>query len=1056
MEDFEQKISLILSKDKLTREQGEIFLKNSLEASAQNTAFCLVSTMSSGTQDVKGLAAVLFRNKFLEENYLNSVPRESQLQLKALLLELMNSQNSTDFLKKLADVLVNLACLQEWSYELLGIMGQWAQSSLKEVTLYLFELATEYEDMMLVMKQNAGSVMSILWNALQDSNYETKLAAAKTICSFLVGLGTEEEVLHYAGVLDHIVVILTEALQQKTAPEHAIEALVSLSELTNAFPRVWKFKVELVTKHMCEIAKNINFVRELRSGAVEVVVTLVSRAPGLLKSSTYFIQEVLCLGMQMMTELDNAFDLEAWNLEGPESQVVLNEPFSLGKDLLSRLACYLEESMFTHAMQIIQAHLDAEHWARKHSGILALGMIADGCKELLKPLLSGMFPKVLSFCFDENPRLVWAGITCLGLLCSEFEPELQRFYHPQIVPAILNGLKNPKSKVQTQAASCMINYCKGLLIEDNDIEVALVPYFQGIILNYHQLLTTPSLSFYLLKELLNSLAIIIGCSGSRFSQYYEGFKPGIRSIIQMEASHSLQKEVRASCVKCIGCIVEAFSEEEYFQAEAEDLLLELMNLRSRLCDTDPGYQAIYEVISSFAVCLKDRFAPYLEAMMPQILQQAQCEVDFKFNDATSAECLNLGPGMSSVEFDLRGLGRKQLAISTTALENKTKAVKVIYEIVTNLGELFQPFVEKTIFILCELYTLNYSSEIRKYSLKTLSGILTCTKDNSQKDSLFLQIVSNFLKSLLVCKNSTETKRQLKTLLSCFSEVKCGSVVGLAIAHNLAEVLSSCVKSAYNRKLERVLQKSKFLDPDIYSEELEELEIQDETDEAIMQKVMEIVGFLLKGFKTQFQQIFLKHFKELYGQIFQKQDATDNEVLWAICIFDDYLEFTGDLLVDTEGSALLNQFLKFCYHSNSDIRQSAAYGLGLAAQFGDPSVFQSYLIQVCEALHYILSLPNAKSKELLVSSECAVGALAKVALFHKPDLVPEWLSWMPFKSDPEEARAIHSLFVKNIANLKKLEGASQVLAALANSKKEYMDEETWNMLPQAFSLFQINT
>ena len=58
----------------------------------------------------------------------------------------------------------------------------------------------------------------------------------------------------------------------------------------------------------------------------------------------------------------------------------------------------------------------------------------------------------------------------------------------------------------------------------------------------------------------------------------------------------------------------------------------------------------------------------------------------------------------------------------------------------------------------------------------------------------------------------------------------------------------------------------------------------------------------------------------------------------------------------------------------------------------------------------------------------MGALGKIGFKFEPQLIPEWLGWLPFQSDPEEARAAHELFVQNFELLKQwnIQGICQSL------------------------------
>lgn len=77
---------------------------------------------------------------------------------------------------------------------------------------------------------------------------------------------------------------------------------------------------------------------------------------------------------------------------------------------------------------------------------------------------------------------------------------------------------------------------------------------------------------------------------------------------------------------------------------------------------------------------------------------------------------------------------------------------------------------------------------------------------------------------------------------------------------------------------------------------------------------------------------------MYSQLFYKPDATDIEIQSAVCIFDDYVEHTGDLMIENGKSVVLDEMIKFSLHGNADVRQSSAYGIGICSQLLAPEMF----------------------------------------------------------------------------------------------------------------------
>lgn len=68
---------------------------------------------------------------------------------------------------------------------------------------------------------------------------------------------------------------------------------------------------------------------------------------------------------------------------------------------------------------------------------------------------------------------------------------------------------------------------------------------------------------------------------------------------------------------------------------------------------------------------------------------------------------------------------------------------------------------------------------------------------------------------------------------------------------------------------------------------------------------------------------------------------------------------------------------------------------------------------------IVGETDARSEEKATSTECAIGALGKIALLHYDNaivnqaIVHQYLTMLPLKAESEEAQNVHKLFFKHI-------------------------------------------
>ncbi len=114
-----------------------------------------------------------------------------------------------------------------------------------------------------------------------------------------------------------------------------------------------------------------------------------------------------------------------------------------------------------------------------------------------------------------------------------------------------------------------------------------------------------------------------------------------------------------------------------------------------------------------------------------------------------------------------------------------------------------------------------------------------------------------------------------------------------------------------------------------------------------------------------------------------------------------------------------KFVEAVATDDRDIVQSACYGIGLIAQHA-PEQFKEILPAAVEVLAKVIKESDSRSEEKAVATECAIGAVGKIALFHfgtgiaGEPVLREYLALLPLKAESEEAQNVHGLLLKQIA------------------------------------------
>lgn len=100
---------------------------------------------------------------------------------------------------------------------------------------------------------------------------------------------------------------------------------------------------------------------------------------------------------------------------------------------------------------------------------MTLGLIAESCKENMSKNLNEAMKLACSGIIDSDPRVRYSGLSATALLLTELAPEAQIKFHSELLPVLINIMENePVLKLKCQAVSCVINFVRGFLNEEEE------------------------------------------------------------------------------------------------------------------------------------------------------------------------------------------------------------------------------------------------------------------------------------------------------------------------------------------------------------------------------------------------------------------------------------------------------------------------------------------------------------------------------------------------------------------------------------------------------------
>jgi hypothetical protein len=114
------------------------------------------------------------------------------------------------------------------------------------------------------------------------------------------------------------------------------------------------------------------------------------------------------------------------------------EAYHIGTRILSSIANELPSRyVYPIVAEAARVCLASGDMPSARAGLLALGVISEGCEELIKPDLAQVLPAVFSASAAPSTAVREAAVTCLALMAESLVPEVLSF-HEQILPFLLS------------------------------------------------------------------------------------------------------------------------------------------------------------------------------------------------------------------------------------------------------------------------------------------------------------------------------------------------------------------------------------------------------------------------------------------------------------------------------------------------------------------------------------------------------------------------------------------------------------------------------------------
>ncbi|KAF3337785.1 Importin-5 [Carex littledalei] len=350
---------------------------------------------------------------------------------------------------------------------------------------------------------------------------------------------------------------------------------------------------------------------------------------------------------------------------------------------------------------ILLEMLSDSDWQKRHTALFFLKEIAKGYFGVMKENMEQFVNMMVESFKDTHPRVQGAALIAMRELLVDLKPDLEAQYHDRIFPALLqaintfNGPRRVYLQVEaTRSAWQFMRWCskdilKNYLNDILDTSYTMIRTGNKVVQD-HALLTLGSLASFL-EDILESK--------------YKDIMLQLKTFLKDEISKA--DTDRMLCAKLMQCIstVGTVVGKGHFRNDAKEVMEELMSLPMEADDPATGY--LLQACMRLLECLGRDFLPYMELVIPPLLQSAQLDSQLILS-STNIDNTEVKTG--------KGAGEK-------VLDEKASACNMLCCYAEELKEDFYPWIDQVAPLLLPFLKIKFHKEVRKAAISAMSKLL---------------------------------------------------------------------------------------------------------------------------------------------------------------------------------------------------------------------------------------------------------------------------------------------------------------------------------------------
>jgi len=709
------------------------------------------------------------------------------------------------------------------------------------------------------------------------------------------------------------------------------------------------------------------------------------------------------------------------------------------ESLFESILQHLGGIALTVALPLVQQLLSSEDWKHARAGlaILECGLVATPIS--LVSMLPLMIQAGTSLSESANLRVQWQAIRLLGILGETSDPSIRASHAQAILSRLAMAVISPCSKVSAMASLGIVSFCRGSG-EQDDVEDAANYIHQFLQELLNALVNGPlsssakdTGSITAQVRAMGAVACLAESVGEKFCPFYDQIMPGLLATAQSPTIELTGAAVEAATI--VGTAVGL----EVFRDDANQLLSWILPVLQSRTNTHVPLEQLLSACARVASVLGEEFAPFIDIVLPILLERANEQSDISITEADesglgSSKQSQMGDDTDSFTVAVPGKGFTKVTINTSKIQEKSQAIRAVYEHAKALGALFGPYVQVSLDVFLPLLHFPYSADVRSTSAQTLAAVFeaACASGEGSGDMLIPQKYFPSLATSLAKQIEAEDPSDMEALYALsdsLSEILYmvhqyrnselhREIVGQFSLNHAQALVQRCMKTMV-ACLERRKSITSILGGALTGEdEQEEYLGLLKAEEVLLTPLVDSVGYTLKMFRGKFVPIFESLVVPVLGPMLSS--TNDVRALHsALCLFVDCVEHCGKEAASKHANRLLEAIMGVVGEGNAankDLLQPSVYGIAQISRYAPGCLTASHIQMIVHALLALTDCSKEEAGDDIYLVEVAASALASVTLFGQSSdlkfitqdtLVKRFLNHLPIQQDEDEAKICHA-------------------------------------------------